>query len=210
MKRMWEAINSFIIRERATVHRVETSGAYWVTMHSTAQSPLAVIFRAQENKVCHCFSCFPIYLPWSDGTGWSLFFECWVLSQLFHSTSSPSSRSSFVPPCFLPLKWYHLLVPCEVDRIIWCCWYFSSVILIPACNTSNMAFCMMYSEYKLNKPSDNIQSFHIPCHITCFNEWQNKFKKTWNPLISLFRDKSYCSANFILSYENHFNRSFCP
>ena len=23
---------------------------------------------AQENKVCHCFHCFPIYLPWSDGT----------------------------------------------------------------------------------------------------------------------------------------------
>ena len=26
-------------------------------------------FGAQENKVCRCFHCFPIYLPWSDGTG---------------------------------------------------------------------------------------------------------------------------------------------
>ena len=26
-------------------------------------------FGAQENKVCHCVHCFPIYLPWSDGTG---------------------------------------------------------------------------------------------------------------------------------------------
>ena len=26
-------------------------------------------FGAQENKVCHCFHIFPIYLPWSDGTG---------------------------------------------------------------------------------------------------------------------------------------------
>ena len=25
-------------------------------------------FGAQENKVSHCFHCFPIYLPWSDGT----------------------------------------------------------------------------------------------------------------------------------------------
>ena len=25
-------------------------------------------FQAQENKVCHCFHCFPIYLPWSDRT----------------------------------------------------------------------------------------------------------------------------------------------
>ena len=25
-------------------------------------------FGAPPNKVCHCFHCFPIYLPWSDGT----------------------------------------------------------------------------------------------------------------------------------------------
>ena len=24
-------------------------------------------FGVQENKVCHCFHCLPIYLPWSDG-----------------------------------------------------------------------------------------------------------------------------------------------
>ena len=29
---------------------------------SWLQSPSAVIFGAQENKVCHCFHCFPIYL----------------------------------------------------------------------------------------------------------------------------------------------------
>ena len=26
-------------------------------------------FEVQENKVCHCFHCFPIYLLWSDVTG---------------------------------------------------------------------------------------------------------------------------------------------
>ena len=26
-------------------------------------------FGAPQNKVCHCFHCFPIYFPWSDGTG---------------------------------------------------------------------------------------------------------------------------------------------
>ena len=30
---------------------------------SWLQSPSAVIFGAQESKVCHCFHCFPIYLP---------------------------------------------------------------------------------------------------------------------------------------------------
>ena len=40
---------------------------------SWLQSPSAVTvcsnFGAPQNKVCHCFHCFRIYLPWSDGTG---------------------------------------------------------------------------------------------------------------------------------------------
>ena len=33
---------------------------------SWLQSPSAVILEPKENKVCHCFHCFPIYLPWRD------------------------------------------------------------------------------------------------------------------------------------------------
>ena len=35
---------------------------------SWLQSPSAVILEPPKNKVWHCFHCFPIYLPWSDGT----------------------------------------------------------------------------------------------------------------------------------------------
>ena len=35
---------------------------------SWLQSPSAVILEPPKIKVCHCFHCFPIYLPWSDGT----------------------------------------------------------------------------------------------------------------------------------------------
>ena len=35
---------------------------------SWLQSPSAVILEPPQNKVWHCFHCFPIYLPWSDGT----------------------------------------------------------------------------------------------------------------------------------------------
>ena len=35
---------------------------------SWLQSPSAVILEPKKIKVCHCFHCFPIYLPWSDGT----------------------------------------------------------------------------------------------------------------------------------------------
>ena len=37
---------------------------------SWLQSPSAVDFGVQKNKVSHCAHCFPIYLPWSDGTGY--------------------------------------------------------------------------------------------------------------------------------------------
>ena len=35
---------------------------------SWLQSPSAVIFSPPKKIVSHCFNCFPIYLPWSDGT----------------------------------------------------------------------------------------------------------------------------------------------
>ena len=40
---------------------------------------LSTDFGAQENKICHYFHFFPIYLPWSDGTEWHdlSFLNCW-------------------------------------------------------------------------------------------------------------------------------------
>ena len=35
---------------------------------SWLQSPICSDFGAQKHKVWHCFHCFPIYFPWSDGT----------------------------------------------------------------------------------------------------------------------------------------------
>ena len=35
---------------------------------SWLQLPSVVILEPPQNKVSHCFHCFPIYLPWSDGT----------------------------------------------------------------------------------------------------------------------------------------------
>ena len=57
---------------------------------------VCIDFGAQENKVCHGFHFFPIHLPWSDGSGCHglSFFECWVLSQLFHPPLPSSSRGS--------------------------------------------------------------------------------------------------------------------
>ena len=45
-------------------------------------------FGAQKNKVWHCFHCFPIYFPWSDGPD-AMTFVFWILS--FKPTFSLSS-----------------------------------------------------------------------------------------------------------------------
>ena len=37
-------------------------------LNVTAAVTICSDFGAQKNKVCHCFHCFPIYLPWTDGT----------------------------------------------------------------------------------------------------------------------------------------------
>ena len=46
-------------------------------------------FGAPKSKVCHCFHCFHIYLPWSDGTG------CHDLSFLNVECKPTFSLSSF-------------------------------------------------------------------------------------------------------------------
>ena len=70
---------------------------------SWLQSPSAVILEPKK-IVCRCFHCFPFYLPWSDGIGCHdlKFFECWILSLLFHCSLSLSLRSSSVFLRFLP------------------------------------------------------------------------------------------------------------
>ena len=42
---------------------------------------------------------------------------------------------------------------------------FLPAILIPACASSSLAFCMMYYAYKLNKQGDNIQPWRTPFPI---------------------------------------------
>jgi len=42
---------------------------------------------------------------------------------------------------------------------------FLPAILIPACTSYSLAFCMTYSAYKLNKESCNIQPWHAPFPI---------------------------------------------
>ena len=112
-------------------------------------------FGAPQNKIWHCFHCFPIYFPWSDGTGChDLVF--WMLS--FKPTFSLSSFT-FIKRLFSSSSLSAIrVVSSAYLRLL----MFLLAILIPACASSSPAFLMMYSTHKLNKQGDNIQPWRTP------------------------------------------------
>ena len=85
---------------------------------SRLQSPSAVILEPKKMKsvtvsIVSSSICHEVMGP----DAMICIFECWVLSQLFHSPLSLSSRDSLVPLHFLPWGW------CQLH--IWDYWYFS-------------------------------------------------------------------------------------
>ena len=121
-------------------------------------------FGPQENKVCHFFYCFLIYLPWSDGTGCHdlSFLECWVLSQLF-SLSSFTFKKLFSSSSLSAIR----VVSSAYLRLL----IFLSATLILACASTSSTLLMMYSAFKLNKQGDNIHldySFSFLKPVCCY------------------------------------------
>ena len=68
-----------------------------------------------------------------------------LIKRLFRSSSLPAIR-------VISSAYLRLLI-------------FLPTLLIPACDSSSLAFCMMYSAYKLNKQGDNIQPCCTPFPI---------------------------------------------
>ena len=108
---------------------------------------------AQENKVSHCFHCFPIYLPWCDGIG---FHGLSFLMLSFKPTFSLSSFT-FIKRLFSSSYLSALRV---VSSAYLRLFIFLLAILIPACASSSPVFLMMYSAYKLNSRV-TINSLHV-------------------------------------------------
>ena len=94
-------------------------------------------FGAPQNKVCHCFHCFPIYFPWSDGTGWH---DLRFLNVSFKPTFSPSSFT-FIKRLFSSSSLSDIRV---VSSTYLRLSIFLLAILIPACASSSPAFLMIH------------------------------------------------------------------
>ena len=112
---------------------------------------------AQENKVCHCFHCFPIYLPWSERT------RCHDLCSLNVEILATFSLSSFtfIKRLFSSSSFSALRVVLSV---------YLRLLIFPLASRFqpelhsawHLAWCTLY---KLSKQDDNIQSWCIPFPI---------------------------------------------
>ena len=145
---------------------------------SWLQSLSIVIFHSdfgtQENKIYHCFPFSPIYLPWSDGMGCQdLSFSMLSFKLAFALSFSTLIKRLFSSSSLSAIR----VVSSAYLRLL----VFLLAILIPACDPSLLAFCMMYSAQKLNKLGDNIQVCHtsfpvwnqsiIPCPVLTVASW---------------------------------------
>ena len=98
----------------------------------------------------------------------------WMLS--FKPTFSLSSFT-FIKRLFSSSLYAKRVMSSEYLRLL----TFLPAILIPAWAASSLAFCMMYSAYKLNKQGDNIQPWSTPfliwnqsvfqCPVLIFASW---------------------------------------
>ena len=131
------------------------------------QSLSAEIFGSLKNQARHSVNCFPIYLPWSDGTRiHDLSFLNVSFKPAFSLSSFTFIKRLFISSSLSAIK----VVSSTYLRLL----VFLSAVCIPGCDSSSLAFWLKYSEYKLNKQVDNIQVWQTP-----FQFWTSLLFHVW-------------------------------
>ena len=120
---------------------------------------ISLWFWSPRKESLSLFPLFPhlLALKWRDQMPLSSFSECWVLSQLFPLSSFTFIKRLFSSSSLSAIRMVSSMYP----RLL----IFHPAILIPPCALSSLAFCTMYSAYKLNKQGDNIQLWCNPVPI---------------------------------------------
>ena len=89
-------------------------------------------FGAPQNKVCHCFYCFPIYFPWTDGTT-CMVLDFWMLSYMpaFSLSSFTFMKRLFSSSSLSAIRVISSAYLLTLIPVIW----------IPGYDSSTLAFC---------------------------------------------------------------------
>ena len=114
-------------------------------------------FRVQEGEICYYFCLFPLYSPWSNGAIFQdlRFFLIFSFKPALSLSSLTIIKRLFSSSLLSAIR----VVSSAYLRL------FLPPILIPAYNSSSLAFLMMCSAYKLNKQDDSGQPCHTPFSI---------------------------------------------
>ena len=171
-------------------------------------------FGAQENKFCHYFHCFPIYLPWRAGTGnHDLSFWTWSFKPAFSISSFTLIKRLFSSSSLSAIR-------VVSSAYLWLL-IFLPAILIPACASFSLAFQMMYSAYTSNKQDDNIQPWRtpfpilnqsdVPCPVLTVASWPvyRLLRRRSGILICKVVWYSHLFKNFPVCYDPHSQRLSC-
>ena len=140
---------------------------------SWLQSPSTVILEPKKIKFVTVSIVCPSICHEVMGLDAMILKHSWVLSQLFHSPLSPSSKRLFNFSWLSAIK----VVSSAYLRLL----IFLPAILIPAYDSSSLEFHIMNSTYQLNKQNDNIQPWHthfpilnrscVPCPVLTVASW---------------------------------------
>ena len=124
-------------------------------LRSWLQSPSAVILEPRKIKSVTLSIVSPFICNEAMGLD-AMISVFWMLSfrQLFHSPLSLSVKRLFSSSLLSAIR----VMSSVYLRLL----IFLPAIWIPACVSSSLAFCMVYSAYKLNKQGDNIQPWCTP------------------------------------------------
>ena len=144
-------------------------------------------FGASQNKVSHCFHCFPVYLTLSDGTGGH---DLSFLNVEFFKPAFSLSSFTFIKRLFSSSLLAIRVMSSAYLRLL----IFLLGILIPPYASSSSAFCMMYSAYKLSRVTIYTLDILLPdlepvccfmsstncCFLTCIQISQEAGKVVWH------------------------------
>ena len=125
---------------------------------SWLQSPSAVILEPKKIKSVTVFIIYP-----------SVCHEVMRLDARILAFWMLSFKPAFSPTSFIFVKRLFSSSLLSAVRVVSSAYrrllIFLPAILIPACASTSLAFCLMYSAYKLNKQGYNIQPWHTPFPI---------------------------------------------
>ena len=150
-------------------------------------------FEAQENNICHCFHCFPSICHEVMGPD-AMIFILWMLN---YKPAFSLSSFTFIKRLFISslLSAIRVVSSAYLRLLI-----FLPVILIPDCDSSSPAFCLVYSSYRgfPDGASDKEPACQCKrCKRHWFDPWVGKipWRRAWQPTSVFLPGESHWQKN---------------